>query len=535
MDVMKVLVKPTGFGLNSNGVDPMELALEMDGDIPIPLLLLKDLFVGGFHIFTETEWFGEFLQLLLMIEPTVLPVLPTSWPDGLKQLDAESVVTWCGKQTWIVDPMGFVPRDRLNTCALISTEAPQVRNSWSKVIEVRQSEVECEVWVDGRPRSNLPMSETRFFINLGRQVNALIAEESVTQSAPKVVQPTLKHAKGQLTTTLAAEIGYLQTLLDNRLFNFISPDGPIPNQILDIIITHTERQVEVSGTAQRQLRSLIGEFVRAKEPILITISMAIGCRIPNSLKYSEMVQLPTFAWLYMAWFFKFINEKVKTIYEPGIRVVFFDEATLFAELMELDPEDVRRHLLATRALIKQIGAPIEIIEMEPKMFEYEQARQISVGVTIDKIYAIAMSMQDMTMAEAMDPLYVTRDKDWAALKRLIGPKIWDEAERRVKEITQVLAWRKKADLFGKILGRSGVDACITDKDERIVFDVTANALINHGIPVVERKGERLVVRIVPEYRVEKEYPNARPVYLDVSELGVEQPGFDKILFYYLNA
>ena len=293
----------------------------------------------------------------------------------------------------------------------------------------------------------------------------------------------------------------------------------------------------MSGRERNRLANQINGFVRANKPVVITISLAIGCRISNSLKFREQVNLPTQAWAHLAWFFSLVNEKVQRIYAPGLRVVIFDEATLFARLMGLSPQEVKQHLMATRKIIAAMNAPIEIVEMRPEMFPSEEVQAITVSVDNEIIYAIACSMLGMRRAEAMDPLYRTREKDFSTLREMMGLDLWDRARTIAEEVARCLQWRKRARLFDKLLGVSGIDACVTDKGERLVFDVTSNALLNHGMPVIRREQSGLYKAwIVPEYRIresvviDEKTRYTRPVCISPSEFGLKGPDYT---FYYL--
>lgn len=265
-------------------------------------------------------------------------------------------------------------------------------------------------------------------------------------------------------------------------------------------------------------KDIIDYYVARHEPIIITLSLAM-CRINNSLKFREKVPYPTFAWMHLAWFFKFMNDKVRRCYEPGIKVVIFDEGTLFHGVAGVDFRSVTTCIEASRRIFRIMGSPIEVIEMERNMFPDHLEPQ---PVSPERIYAMACSMPDMETYRAMDNLYKSRKRDYNELRQIIGKEIWQKAEYAAGMVSSVLAWRKRSNLFGKILeGRLYIDACITQKDQRLVLAISSCTLINHGLPLIKKNGKYKMI-VVPEARINTEWPEAEPVLLDSQEFDSEK-------------
>lgn len=328
----------------------------------------------------------------------------------------------------------------------------------------------------------------------------------------------LPDVSGRLTD-LGQEVEYLLQLLQARLRGYrVDQTLPIHTAILKILIVHCDG-TKLTAKEFLQHERIIQESVQRGVPVPISLSVAIGARIPNPLKFSEQIPLPTYAWLYMLWVFKLINEKVKRVYAPGVHFYLFDEAQLFAGVIPgIESGNVRRHIGAVRKLIQKMKVPVTIIELTPRMLPHSNGAHLSVEIPDAVIYAMLCSLPQMTNRCIMDDLFQTRQRDYRIIKQYAGP-MWEDARYLARVVSQTLALRKQNDLFRRLLAKHGIavqhiDACITDKSARLVLDITSGAFFNHGMPVVERSpyGSHKV-RIVPEYRIREQYPRARPVIL----------------------
>ncbi|KKP69995.1 hypothetical protein A2X44_02160 [candidate division CPR3 bacterium GWF2_35_18] len=348
---------------------------------------------------------------------------------------------------------------------------------------------------------------------------------------PSIILP---HTNGM--TTLATEVAFLESLLGWRMDQYHLPkETDTAMAVLKIILGHTENCIKLSDDEKIRLWDVIQQAINLQQPVPITISFAVGSRMPNLLKFKELIAYPTLGWLHMAWVFRFINEKIQRIYKPGMQILLFDEATLFAGVIPgIVAEDVERQLQYFNQIITAIGAPITIIPMTPEMLPWEQAQHIPMSSHDAITYAMACCYPGMTNPDAMDPLYTNRAKDYLVLRMLIGEETWQTAITLSERVLRTLALRKQNRLFERLLNDLGfqnhINACITDKSERVVIDVT-KVLTNHGMPVVYRDANgRLVVHIVPEYRLQREHPGAIPVRISPNEFGTQGVPF---VFYYL--
>jgi hypothetical protein len=403
-------------------------------------------------------------------------------------------------------------------------EAPNSQGSFARLVKADYytDGDGAIVEVDG-VETSVGMSP-RFALDLMKTITRALAGPK----GPVIELPSLD---GDVTT-LAAELAFFDSQLKWRLDGYTVPAGSVPDAVLSILVSHTKEGLPpLSGTERTRLTNIIGQFVKLRKPVPVTISYAIGVRIPNRLKFFEDAQVPTLAWVHTGWFFKLLNEKVKRVYAPGLRIVVFDEATLFASMLPgFSLEGVEKFLDMTRELFRRMDTPIEIIPLSRDQFPEKEVGKVSVLPDRERTYAILCSLPEMQDPDIMHDLYHKRDRDYDAARRLAGP-LWAVAEQNSAIISRYLTYRKNARLFSTLLGGSDfVDACVTEKEERIVLDMTANALPNHGMPLVRRNvAGAYSMKIVPEYRFTGRR-NMHPVRIALSEFGIDSPG--EMTFYY---
>lgn len=289
--------------------------------------------------------------------------------------------------------------------------------------------------------------------------------------------------------------------------------GTTEEKILSVLLGMCERGTDIT-LVHAHLLGKIRALIALNKPITISLSLAVGCKIPNPLKFNEF-DTPTFGWLHLAWFFSLLNEKVKLIYPPGVEIVLFDEAKLFEHEMNLPNVDTFLHQVET--LFRAMDAPIKIIPLTKEMIP-GAANVVPVHVPDEIVYAMVCSLPEMTDTVVMDPLYARRAKDLPAARQRVGEALWQKATTIAGTVSAVLTLRKQQGLFQRLAGENLLDACITDKTERLVFDVTSPCLINHGVPVVDIDPltGRYKLFVTPIYRVQRgDYGNPRPVIWDL--------------------
>lgn len=334
-------------------------------------------------------------------------------------------------------------------------------------------------------------------------------------------------------TTLSEEYRYYEDLIDFRLRGFVPPKAAgVAERVFKIICAqaHREERIKIDNREERDLISIVEHHVSQGTPIPITLSLAIGLRVNNPLKYYEFSPFPTLGWIHFGYFFKSLQKKVETVYSPGVKIIVFDEAPLLSQFFDIEAEYVRRFLKSVRGLFQLIDSPITIIEMNPEKFPLSEVEKISVKIHDAQIYAAACSFPQMKEQCAMDYLYRQRKRDYNHMRELIGEALWSRAECTSKVVSQHLAYRKSVNMFAEIVGTPFLDACITDKNGRIVFDVTSPALINHGMPVVSRGSNGSCrFQIIPEYRIAHEFLGAKPVKISAKEFDGDG---DFFTFYY---
>jgi hypothetical protein len=316
------------------------------------------------------------------------------------------------------------------------------------------------------------------------------------------------------STTFEKEIEFYRGLIKEKMKGYNVPRNK-GNLILKILLSHCEEGIKISEEEKAELTRIINQYVSCNASIAISLTMALGMRVPNPLKFKEVVHFPTLAWLHLAFYFSLLNKKVQTVYSPGVKIFIFEEATLFGPwIFGMDIKLIEQMLKICEYFFKELEAPVEIIKLLPEHFPNEEVEQIEVEITPSQVYAIACSLPSMNNEEFMQFLYCKRSRDYDELKK-ISPKIWKEAEEITRKMMKALTYRKRKKLFQKLLNDIElIDACVTDKNGRIVFDITSPALWNHGMPVVRKNPYKMY--IIPEYRIPKEYPEATPIKINSS-------------------
>lgn len=532
-------------GLLPQAQDALDAAIQVEEDMrwkSDPFwLLLRDLHSAGFGFQISDQFIVDVLEAL------AFNVVFVTASEKQRPMTFSALKAFAAEGSWVIDPHQLVridngsknPAPRM----FFGNKAPLNPKAFKYVIELPLEDVLAKLLRDGTCLWCGNCTDRRFWANLYKELQEAVQPEKKRISRPEVIQPADKFqsTKNGYLTTLEAERIYYASLLAERLFDFDPPNEKRGSaSILQILLHHCEEQIsrKLSSGAQAGLERQIEYFMKRNEPIVINFAQAV-MRTPNCLKFSELHNLPTQAWLHLAYFFNVVHAKIKTIYEPGIKIILFDEAMLFGELFGYTKAQLDLHLKSVRHFIATLNSPIEIFPMTKEMFNCDEAQQIKVDITNDRVYAIACSHPKMTCKEAMDPLYVSRQKNFTELRSIIGREIWDHAFELCTYINQLMTWRKNNKLSEKILVFPSIDACITDKDDRIVFDITAPATLIHGVPVLSRKKAHNKIQIIPEYRIHRgDHGKVHPVRLAVSELGlspeeISSIGQSDILFYYL--
>ena len=547
---MKICLNLAALGIPIPNDEPEALQLAGDletGDFAHIVILLQDLTLGGCTIYLQP---GQEMRLelrqkradLMGHQETMLDLLGINAAPNLNGLaiqstfiDVETLIAWTKEQPFVVDQANAVSTDKIDM--LFADKEPQNPSAFKVIITLSWQEAVLIIACEGHEPKSIAMigqKPQRFYADVAQALKQMATAETV-KPTPSIVLPILTTAS---RTTLTNEIGYLHTMTEHRLHGYTPPEGDIPMSILQILLAHCDESTIVGRSERATLHNQIREAVRAKQPVPVSLSLAVGTRIANRLKFFENTALPTFGWLYAIWMFDLIHQKVQTIYEPGLRFVLFDEATLFANIVSgHTATDVAQHLQATRQFITLLGAPMDIIELTREMLPLADCKKVPVTVVEPAtIYAMACSLPQMRDEASMAALYVNRDRDYGALRQQLG-HIWDEAEQIAVQIHQALTLRKQVKLFPRLAEKLGIktpliDACVTEKKERLVLKLTGNTLFNHGMPMVMRDATgRLKVHIVPEYRIGKQYPHAQPIFLSPQEFGVRGADFT---FYYLD-
>lgn len=381
-----------------------------------------------------------------------------------------------------------------------------------------------------------------------------------TVYVPKLTESEkVSFGKVCLITTLTQEVTFLRDWISYVMSTYSPPKGDRVKQIVSILLKHCHDTLSLNDKVLHE--RIILKWIEKKAAIPVTISMALGGRIPNPLKMSQETQLPTFAWLHLIAFFTLINEKVKRVYHPGLRIVVFEEANLDYEQYGLDLEKIKESLRVIQSMIDLLQAPVEIIPLAIDLFE-EGIRSV-IQLDDRTIYSELCCLPEMVDPRIMASLYTSENTDFERVKQLAGP-LWQKAAEIKSFLLEKLAQRKQPRwddgmcLFEHLIQLKPqdppiLDASVTRKMGRFSFKPTSPAYYCHGMPVIRRgsfsgSDNYLKVEIHPQYRIvgippykllgmpegyifPSTYPEATPVLISPSDFGLE--GEPYVFYYYL--
>ncbi len=523
-----VIVDMRSLGFDTSA-DPFEAAEQFERTPEAGTL--RDFAKGGLKLFHHPALPEETVEALGM---TGIPTEYANGHKGEKIKDATHLAEVAGEKIHVTDTTGAlssVAEDSVLRGLLVAGEAPESPFIQKRVsIEANQDGASLIGRVNGKASGSFDLTRPRVQKDMLDWVGRIKADPSSLGEALRVKMPDTKDG----TTTLAAEAAYLRGYREYVMKGYKPPVGSTPDAILQILLAHHEESVDVAKQHRDQMRGAIVPFTRNNEPVPISLTYALGLRAPNPLKFNEVENVPHYGWAHFANFIKLMDEKVRTVHPAGIEVTVFEEATLFGKRLGFSDAEVAQALKASDIITKAIEAPIKKINLTPDMFPADQTEKEHDVATDDRVYAIICSQEFMDMPDVMDPLYTDRqNRSYAAIRERVSRERWDEAKAIAESMGRQLAWRKRVGLFDQLVGGKpfAIDATVTDKSGRIVLDVTSPAMFNHGMPVVRRAENGLHrVQIEPEYRVAKKHPDARPVKIDYTELGIDKPGKTTFLY-----
>lgn len=528
---MEIPINCKSFGIREQ-TDPTEVALALidteEGKI------LEDLASGC----TEDE------KITFVISEVACPVfLELGWPHRPgKDEELRSGYTpdrlrhtlrrdW----TWVVcqDGLALKPhRERTRRPKFIMARRFP-HTDFRHVIEIRFVSSTARIIVDGEELySAVSCANRRFYADLVRLVDKA-AKLPPGQTKTRIELPDTREG----ITIFSQEMKWLNLLLAHRVRGYCPPQGSRERQVLRILLNHSDEGVVVSGMAQDNLRAIIRASTEMGKPVPISLTVAHGMRAPNPLKFtSDSIHgAPTAAWAYNVFELALMDREVRTLYQPGLHFYVFEEGYLFRDLADVPLEIVERNVAITNRIIRELAAPVMILPMLSEHFPEKEVVATAAAVTDPEVFAMLCSVPEMKERSAMDLLYTIRDKPFARFKREM-PALWAKARNMAEAKNRRLAWRKKTGLFPRLIAEATgekidgrvVDAAITEKEGRICFKLTGEAMFNHGAAVIERDTNgRFACWVVPEYRLagghfclQKRVRPIRRVSVDFGESGI---------------
>jgi hypothetical protein len=322
-------------------------------------------------------------------------------------------------------------------------------------------------------------------------------------------------------------------------------DQPVIERIFDVMLGSSckkaRQYLRENVIYANQLKDVISYCVEKEIPIPVAITFALYMRSKNHFKFFEGEKnVPHLGWADFLGEFKYLHDKVKFVYPPGIKLFIFEEASLLYPILNWKVEDVDRFEAITLKIIQvmQMSEMIVIIPMGEMDFpslhywnrdvSFDELKNHPIDDSV--VFAMMTSCEDCQDMAIMDLLYNRRERDYASIKEKHS-FLWMQAHFKAAYVRHVMDIRKQHNCWGKIiqdhylqkgveiLEHGFVDAVITFKNGRLALNV-GNLLPNHGMLVVGAKGRC----IMPEYRIRKEFQHAEPIKIN--------DGVEEFTFFY---
>lgn len=323
-------------------------------------------------------------------------------------------------------------------------------------------------------------------------------------------------------TTLTAELERMGGVMEARLLNYRPPKGTVVETIVQIFKKHS--RMLISESEMVQIKKAVSEAVEKEEPVKLAFLWAFSGMARSSIKFLQPeINYPRLGDIWAYFWIKILDEKIKKVHPPGIKVLIVDEKPLLL-IIGWDEKPLNQRFRVMKKLAEEV-AP-EVIEVTQMPSFDDVARSLTVSPpSNDEILSIVTSVKEYEEKIGMDVLveflYKTREKPWDEIQMLIPELIWRDALERRMEMIRIGAARKKTGYLSQCFsGASYIDACIVEKG-RFCPDIWAMTFPQHGGTVLNasEKG-RFSVKCLPENRLKGD--NCLPVLINTKE-------FDEII------
>jgi hypothetical protein len=262
------------------------------------------------------------------------------------------------------------------------------------------------------------------------------------------------------------------------------------------------------------IKKAISWAVNRGLPVNISLLWTIGAHARSSFKILDwQYNVPRLGDIWALYWFHYLDQKVKTVYPPGIHIVLIDEISL-SNLMGWNNNEMDLRKKIFRELIpKDLKVSIFDLPDFPEFKIYIPALEDETLMVLTSSEIISTEIQ-ISIAEE---LYKKHDKSWEEIKGKVGLSKWNDAQEIVNQMSRIKTARKETDWVSNFVFDNVpyIDGCILKKG-RWSPDIWDSTSPQHGGALLVYDGDRkFSVKIVPEFRLIGEKRN--PVSIPISE------------------
>lgn len=314
----------------------------------------------------------------------------------------------------------------------------------------------------------------------------------------------------QEVTKLKDELERMDSIVLGRLDSYESHKrGKLIDNIVGILLASSKNKGKGMGRNWIEKIYLAVEWaITNDQPINISLAWACGTISLSSYKFLEVTNnLPRLGDIWTLFWFKILNQKIQTLYSPGIKLVIIDEVP-HGIIIGRTKQEIRMRQSAIAYIAREITPFIEIVSLP--FFQYDG----TVGNPCnDEILAILMSLPLPISPEVSELCYRTRVKPWKDIMEMVPGSSWKQAENLRIQMKKVDAQKKESNFTANLFdGNPFLEACIVDKG-RWSPDIWNMAFPQHGGTVLDNAGgNRFSISCIPEARLLGN--GHRPVFID---------------------
>jgi len=334
------------------------------------------------------------------------------------------------------------------------------------------------------------------------------------------------------STSLEQEIKRMVEVVNDRLAGYSPPLGSAAESLWRIFKRHSRGQI--SSPEENKIRLAINSALKDEREIFMGICWAFGGMSLSGYKFREpKVNLPRLGDLWGLFWLLILNEKIKRIHPPGLKLIIADEEPHHFFLGHLPTKVARRQRIMT-AVAAQYTSFITLTAL-PAYQGVAKAITIPEPSDEEILSIVGCLPQDNIPSAAFSQLYQEREKDWSTIRDLIPAAKWQEAREIIIKMLQIGEARKREGFFPHLFGfQPYIDAAITEKS-RWSPKAWGKTCPQHGGSLLRRGDNgQFSITITPESRLLAE--GYQPIRLRGEEFGKLDPSLatdEEYTFYWL--